>query len=1116
MIDEVRQLRDGEDEDQVEEQLDGRHAHARILPLARARYGGYSAPPLPMDETGRSRRPAERRAAALGKFTRPRPVGTLARPRLFRALDRVLRHPAAWVSGWPGAGKTTLASTYVAERRLRTLWYRLQDDDADPATFFHYFALAVASATRARRTVSLPHLTAEYLASLGAFSRRYFERAWLALQPPCVIVLDICEHAGDGALAGVLRELIESLPEDIVLLALCRGEPPPALAALRARGTLAVLDAGELKLTEKECGELAALRDIALAQPDLQRLHRRTQGWAAGLVLALEPNAPGGQSPPPAQATAQVLFDYFAGEIFTRMAPGVQALLPRAALLPSMAPARVAELTGTAQPEAVLGELSRSGYFTVTLAPSLYQFHPLFREFLLRRAEETLEPAELAALRRKAAAIVAADGDPAEAVALLSAALAWPEMLRLALEQAPTMLAQGRGRVLDGWLCALPAALRDDSPWALYWLGLSRLATAPFEARVQLEHAFRLFEYREDRTGAFSAWAGIVDTFVYEWSQFGPLDRWIAVMDEMLARDAGFPSAEVEARVLPAIFTALMYRQPQRPDLPQWAERVRKLALASADPRRRIMLATNLVHYYSFWRGDAASARLVVDAIPRPASAAAVGDLAYIAWCAMKAGYSWYVGDNDECLRCVREGLETSRRSGARFMTSHLDTHGVIASLAAGDLPAAERFLAEAAAAMPEGLLYRAHHQYLAALDAFFRDDAARAAASAREAVALAGEAGAPLTLAFYRVLLALVLFRQGRRREALATLAQSRRLARSMRDLNMEMSCAYATSYFLLERGKPRFALPLLRRTLALAQASGVSYRSYWTPDFMRRLFGAALEHGIEARYVRELIHRRRLAPSAEVMHLESWPFPVRVYTLGRFRVLVDGRPLEFSGKAQKKPLELLMALVAFGGREVSEQRLTEALWPDAEGDAAHQACAVALHRLRRLLACDDAVTLARNHFSLDPRHVWVDTWAFERGLAPRLPLPASGGRNPFAERALGLYGGPFLAEQAGAPWAIAPRERLHAKFVRHIAEHGRTLLAVGEYAAAIAALERGLGGEPLAEELYQGLMLCYQALERPAEAIKVYQRCERTLAAGLGVAPGGKTLALYRAIQR
>src|SRR5882724_4024330 len=81
--------------------------------------------------------------AMLGKFTRPRPVGALARARLFRALDEACQHPAVWVAGPPGAGKTTLLSTYVAQRRLRTVWYRMHDDDADPATFFHYFGRAV-------------------------------------------------------------------------------------------------------------------------------------------------------------------------------------------------------------------------------------------------------------------------------------------------------------------------------------------------------------------------------------------------------------------------------------------------------------------------------------------------------------------------------------------------------------------------------------------------------------------------------------------------------------------------------------------------------------------------------------------------------------------------------------------------------------------------------------------------------------------------------------------------------------------------------------------------------------------------------------------------------------
>jgi two-component SAPR family response regulator len=204
-------------------------------------------------------------------------------------------------------------------------------------------------------------------------------------------------------------------------------------------------------------------------------------------------------------------------------------------------------------------------------------------------------------------------------------------------------------------------------------------------------------------------------------------------------------------------------------------------------------------------------------------------------------------------------------------------------------------------------------------------------------------------------------------------------------------------------------------------------------------------------------------------------------------------------------------MALVAFGGRDVNERQLTEALWPDAEGDAAHQACAVALHRLRKLLGCDEAISLQRNHFTLDPRHVWVDVWAFERGLAPEE------GRAPQERRAaaaVALYQGAFLGKHMDLTWAIPLRERLRVKFMRYLAERGRALFQAGEHAAAIALFEKGLSADPLAEEFYRQLMVCYQAMDLRAEAIGVYQRCEKTLAASLGVAPAAKTVALFQTL--
>ena len=1073
-----------------------------------------------------SRPKLEKPSAALGKFTRPRPVGALSRLRLFSALDAARERPAVWVAAPPGAGKTTLVSTYVAQRRLRTLWYRVHEEDVDPATFFHYFGMAADAVAPRKGRAALPHLTPEYLLNLPAFSRRYFEQVYQRLEGPALLVLDNYQEVPrDAALHEVLRQAIESLPPGMNVMALSRAEPPPALAALRANGAIALLGGEELRLSIDECRELARLRKAQLGAADIEALYKRTLGWTAGVVLALEQKgSPSGEngSPegaaPPGETTPQLLFDYFGGEIFDRMPRGSQLVLLQAAFLPSMAGRRVAELTGTAAAEALLESLTRSNYFTLRLArphpaPAVYHFHPLFREFLLRRAQETLPAAALLELRKKAAALLEADGETADAMVLLIAAQAWDEATRLMLTHAREMLEQGRGRVLEEWLRALPAELRGRTPWALYWLGMSRLAFDPLEARGHLERAFGLFEDAGEVAGQFTAWASLIETFVYEWGDFAAVDRWIGVLDALLARHPRFPSPEVEARVTVGMFMALMYRQPQRPDLPRWAERMRSLVLGASDVRAQMILGNQLVHYYNSWLGDLASTRLILEAVRRPANAADVNPLIHIAWRAMEAGYHWYMAEHDACLRAADDGLETARRIGARFMNTLLVSHGLIGRLTAGDFATAARFLKDAAALMAGGRrLDRAHYHFLVFLDAYYRKDYLDALTSVRESVVLADAAGVPYCECLFREGLAYALFACGQRAEALKALALARRISRRTRVTNVEFGCLYTAIYFALERGKRRLVLPLLRKMLALAKEQGYVNRLFWTPEVMSRILGAALEHGVEVEFVQKLIRKRKLAPPAEPLQLERWPLPVKVHTLGRFGVLIDGKPLQFSGKAQKKPLELLMALIAFGGRDVSEERLAEALWPDAEGDAAHKAFGVAVYRLRRLLKCDEAISVQRTQLSLDPRFAWVDAWALERALAA-----AADARDAAAsERIIALYRGPFLGRTADLPWAVPLRERLRVRFVRHIIQRAQALFDAGEARPAIAVLEKGIGADPLAEDCYRHLMLCYQALDRKAEAIGVYQRCEKTLSATLGVSPAPETIALYRTLQR
>jgi LuxR family transcriptional regulator, maltose regulon positive regulatory protein len=237
-----------------------------------------------------------------------------------------------------------------------------------------------------------------------------------------------------------------------------------------------------------------------------------------------------------------------------------------------------------------------------------------------------------------------------------------------------------------------------------------------------------------------------------------------------------------------------------------------------------------------------------------------------------------------------------------------------------------------------------------------------------------------------------------------------------------------------------------------------------------------------------------------------------MRVYVLGRFRLLAGDTPITIPPRL-RKPRELLQALIAFGGTEVSAGVLIDALWPDSEGDAAYHALESALYRLRQLLGSRDAARMEAGKVSLNLDQLWVDAWEFEAELA-RANDPVATGTERIRRLRL-LYQGHFLQHETEKPWVLKTRQDLCDRMLRAIRDAARGCEHARRWEEAANLYRSGIELDSLNESLYRGLMLCHQQLGDHSEALQAYRRCRELLTRFLGIPPNAKTQALYHRVR-
>ncbi|MFD7155524.1 LuxR C-terminal-related transcriptional regulator [Kribbella sp. NPDC059898] len=372
------------------------------------------------------------------------------RRHLIDALDRAAAQQVTVISAPAGSGKTSLLRSWAAHTDRRTAYLAIRTDQYDAQLFWLALLTAVQETTGSTQPPpSSPGFDATAMVDTV--------RSELGAGAIVLIIDDLHELTSADAITQ-LSTLLTTLPPEAHVVIATRGEPTVRLQRLRLVGELAEIRAPDLPFTEAETRELLADARVNLSDAAIAVLQDRTEGWAAGLRLALLSLA---GHPDPERFVAEfsgtdrTVAEYLLAEMLDRQPDDVQRLLLRTSVLDRVNGELADLLTGAVGSERILLALEDANAFVVSLdhERTWFRYHHLFRDLLrleLRRTNDVHQ------LHREAAHWFSEYGDIAEAVRHLQAAGDWAEAAQLLTDHALSLTLDGEAATVAALLGSFP------------------------------------------------------------------------------------------------------------------------------------------------------------------------------------------------------------------------------------------------------------------------------------------------------------------------------------------------------------------------------------------------------------------------------------------------------------------------------------------------------------------------------------------------------------------------------------------------------------------------------------------------------------------------------------
>lgn len=348
------------------------------------------------------------------KLTAPTPPSHfVARPRLESALDQAASDEAIGVvvvSAPAGSGKSTLVAAWQ-HRRIDCAWLQVDTADRDAARFWAHVVAALAEVSPGMDEALQASITRSAFEPEPFIDRLVNE---LAASPAITLVIDDYHLVTSPAIDSAVERLIELAPATLTLVLLTRIDPSIRLSRLRMAGRLVEVRAADLRFDESEAAGLFGRSDASEPTSEHVRvLCDRTEGWAAGLVLArlsLLASDDRAAFVEMFRGDDRLVVDYLTDEFLAQLSEDDQQRLLATSVLEEMSGPLINAVCDCSDGVDWLQDLASRNQLVIGLGRSSewYRYHHLLRDVLRLKAAAS-QPVE--DLHRRAGAWHRAHGD---------------------------------------------------------------------------------------------------------------------------------------------------------------------------------------------------------------------------------------------------------------------------------------------------------------------------------------------------------------------------------------------------------------------------------------------------------------------------------------------------------------------------------------------------------------------------------------------------------------------------------------------------------------------------------------------------------------------------------